>query len=382
VADDGMRRIHPTREEDRYVEIGAPYVKVGGVWRKMGFRGGMRTANRLNWASRQANMSIVHAGHYVKLEIELKRGYVPEDGLVAFPVGLNGLKRSGANILSDGRPVMSLRAPTMYDAANELDTRAIDGKFVSLAGQPYYLMTLPDLTGMSRPVIDPTLALQPDAAAGKDDRLLGAGYANNNFGLWPVLNQSAEPALLEFDVSSIDSASVCSQASLYLYHAVTGSAMAITETIYSIAVGNAAWIEGTKFNTLAGAGEPCWNALAADGVGGVTTPWAGSAGMSTAGVDYEVPSIGSFGLNGRDAVGTEYICALNTSRVAGWFGTVNSNYGMRLVATSWHGNFASSDNATASYRPKLIIEYALPGGGNIFQSAILHSSLYGKTLVR
>ena len=29
--DDGMRRLHPTRELDRYFEIGAPYVKVGGL---------------------------------------------------------------------------------------------------------------------------------------------------------------------------------------------------------------------------------------------------------------------------------------------------------------------------------------------------------------
>ncbi len=39
VADDGMRRLHPTRELDRYVEVGAPYVKVGGVWRQVGFAG-------------------------------------------------------------------------------------------------------------------------------------------------------------------------------------------------------------------------------------------------------------------------------------------------------------------------------------------------------
>ena len=31
VADDGMRRLHPTREAERYLEVGAPYVRVGVV---------------------------------------------------------------------------------------------------------------------------------------------------------------------------------------------------------------------------------------------------------------------------------------------------------------------------------------------------------------
>jgi hypothetical protein len=382
VADDGMRRIHPTREKDRYVEIGAPYVKVGGVWRKMGFRGGMRAANRLTWVSPQANMSIAHAGHYIKLEIELKRGYVPEDNLIAFPVGLNGLKRSGANILSDGKTVMHLREPQMYDAANEMDTRAIDGKFVSLAGQPYYLMTLPDLTGMSRPVIDPTLALQPDAAAGADTSLLGGSDATKNTGVRPhtFAIRTANNGLIRWNLSTIPSSAICVSATLTLttYWAVWGN---FTMRVYLVSAANGDWIEGTQNLALALAGEPCWNAKEADGSGGVLVPWAGSAGMQTATTDYDTAYIGQYtGLN-AEADGTSHSAILTPSAVQAWFGLATNN-GTTVRGSTNGCAFYTSDVATASYRPKLVIEYALPGGGNIFQSAILHSSLYGKTLVR
>lgn len=382
VADDGMRRIHPTREADRYVEIGTPYIKVGGVWRKMGFRGGMRMANRLNWASPQANMSIVHAGHYVKLEIELRRGYVPEDNLIAFPVGLNGLKRSGANILSDGKTVMHLREPQMYDAANEMDTRAIDGKFVSLAGQPYYLMTLPSLAGMSRPVIDPTLALQPDGSSGHDTTMISWDGGVRNYGATTTFSLMAGTALIKFDITSIPPLAVLTSATLSLYVIYVGGAGGIsTFTLYRMLQGNT-WIEGTKNNATAGAGEPCWNAREADGSGGVMSAWLGSAGAATADVDYASTPIGTF--QTYTDLGSVDIPLL-LSAVTGWHSQAETNEGIRWRRTSSStrdATFAHSEYGTAAYRPKLTVEYTLPGGGNIFQSAILHSSLYGKTLVR
>ena len=118
VAVDGMRRIYPTRELDRYLEIGAPYVKPAGSWVKVAMGAATRAANRITWHRAEADLSIVHAGHYVKLEIELLGGYVPPNSQFAFPVGLTGLTRSGSAILRDGVQVMSLRAPHVYDAAN------------------------------------------------------------------------------------------------------------------------------------------------------------------------------------------------------------------------------------------------------------------------
>lgn len=383
VADDGMRRIHPTREEDRYVEIGTPYVKIGGVWRKMGFRGGMRTANHLTWMSPQANMSIVHAGHYVKLEIELKRGYVPEDNLVAFPVGLNGLKRSGANILSDGRTVMHLRAPTMYDAANEMDRRDIDGKFVSLAGQPYYLMALPDLTGMSRPVIDPTLALQPDAAAGQDTGLSSQNigtpvYTSRNYGVSQSFIVFGN-ALLFWNLADLPPMATVTAATMTL---TVGAPRTSNRScyFYELAVANHDWPEGTKSSQLGVAGDSCWNFK--EQTPGSETPWDGAAGASLAGTDYIDTVLGSFLYTANDPAGTPVVSSLTAPGIARVQACAGSGLHIIIVQGVFSVECATSDHNTAAYRPKLTIEYTLPGGGNIFQSAILHSSLYGKTLVR
>jgi hypothetical protein len=59
-----------------------------------------------------------------------------------------------------------------------------------------------------------------------------------------------------------------------------------------------------------------------------------------------------------------------------------ANHGMRLTTGYASKNVDSSDDAGAANRPKLVVDYTLPGGGNIFQSAIMHSAIYGGTLVR
>jgi len=207
-----------------------------------------------------------------------------------------------------------------------------------------------------------TLTLQPDAAAGKDTFLSndGAGtppYNQRNYGLRTYILQYANyTGLVEFDVSDIPTSATVSAATLYCYQSATGSARAWTVTVYSIAVGNAAWIEGAS-GIPAGAGEPCWNALAADGAGGVTTAWAGAAGCSTSGTDYEADALGTFSGNRSDANGTEYSTALTTSRVQSWVTTPSTNYGLRMTTNDSLGNIGSSDHATAAYRPKLVVEY-------------------------
>lgn len=202
-----------------------------------------------------------------------------------------------------------------------------------------------------------TLTLQPDAAAGKDDRVNPAG-PTLNYGLNNYLASSVNyKGLLEFDLSSIPAGSKIISAKFYLYQALSGAALAFTATIYSIAVGNAAWVEGTKNGAQAGAGEPCWNALAADGAGGVTTAWAGSAGLSTAGTDYEATAMGAFNGDRSDADGTEYSVALPTARVEGWCGATNTNYGLLITLSQACGGLGSSDHATAGYRPKLVVVY-------------------------
>lgn len=191
----------------------------------------------------------------------------------------------------------------------------------------------------------------------------GGGHANFQF----ALNQRC---LIEFDASSIPSGSLCLSARLYLYHSYAPEGGGtVTINVYSIASGNAAWQAGTKDIELAGAGENCWNALAADGAGGVTTPWAGSEGLGTSGTDYEATPIGTFQFDGGSAIGTEYVCDLDIDRVRGWFGVSNTNYGLIMWPSGNSGHVAQSGNSTTAYRPKLVIVYS-DAAGNIYEVSL------------
>lgn len=368
VGDDGMRRIHPTRELDRYMEIGAPMVKVAGVWRKVGFTGATRTANSITWHRPQADLTITHGGHFVKLDMELLGGYVPEQGLVAFPVGMKGLTRKGGQILADGETVCLVREPVVSDAANPEDVRPIDGKFVNLDGQPYYLMTLPSLTGMARPVIDPTLTLQPAAADGIDT-YVDEGVANANYGTGTTLylsNTTRRIGLMLFTLTALPAGATITAATLTLT-TVTNYAGDMTDTLYCILAANASWTEaGAKWNYQVG-----------------TTRWAGDvgsnggadAGCSVSGTDYNGTALGT--ITQLDAVGANQpvdSSALNVAMVQAWAG--GANYGFVMLAGSADHRWQSSDVATAGYRPKLVVVYELPGAGTIFQSAIMSSAIF------
>lgn len=174
-----------------------------------------------------------------------------------------------------------------------------------------------------------------------------------------VLSGSSTRGLLRFDLSSIPATATCISATLQLTQVGTsGYTDPFTVTVRQISAANAAWIEGIS-NGLAQAGEPCWNALAADGAGGVTTDWAGSAGLSTSGTDYETTALGTFGGYLNDANGTNYTAALLVSRVQGWFGSPNTNYGILLTSITYGvGQLASREHATAAYRPKLTVVYS------------------------
>ena len=350
VSDEGLRRIHPTRETDRYVEIGTPYVKVGGVWRKVGFTGATRTANSITWHRGQADLRITHAGHFVKLDIELLGGYVPEDNFVAFPVGMSGLTRTGSIIYRDGVPVMQLRAPTIHDAANPEDVRAIAGTFVSLAGQPYYLMTLPSLTGMTRPVIDPTLALQPDATAGKDTIMLSDG-PTYNYGTHSIVSigeridtASVRRALVAFDLSTVPAS--FTSATLSLYCTLDLSTEARTYRIYRQ---KRAWVEGTRASVVDNPPTGAtWNRY------DTTNNWATAGGFGAD--DCEQTAIGT-----RDFTASE---TLNEFKDFAFTPTTKDDLDLGngwLIKADTETNdcyvFVSSDGATASERPKLVVEY-------------------------
>lgn len=354
VAADGMRRLCPTRDRDRYVEIGPPYIKPAGTWTKVNLGSPTRSANMLTWTTTQANIYIAHAGHFVKLEVSLKGGWIPPNNQVAFPVGMQGLTRQGTDFYEDDRLVMRMAPPVVYDAANPADVRPVASMLVQVSSQWYILLTLPSLTGMAQPVLDPTLTLQPDAAAGKDTQVNSAAPAINYGARATLVSGVATKGLFQFDLGIIQPNTFCDRATVYFCQAASGVASAWTITVYSIAVGNNGWPEGTKDTLAGGAGDSCWNFRDQGGAG---TPWAGSAGLSTVNTDYEAAALGNFSGNRSDANGTEYSTTLTATRVRGWFGTGNTNYGMVLIASANTGALASSDHGTAGWRPKLTVEY-------------------------
>lgn len=380
-AGDGAARFCPTRNPERYIEIGAPRLK-GDVKPSLGLASLAKT-QAVGWQSADFDMEWLHAGHYCSWLLRPKAGWAPPDGVLSFPITVRGLEWDKGRVLADGLPVARLRDPVAYDADNPDDVRAIRWE---LTGGALVLSGI-DVKGMRAPRIDPTLELQPDAAAGKDLWIrLGSSQGTYNYGTAIYLYTPAgvsQRALLAFDVASIPSTAVCNSATVTITRSPQSDVYVYTQTIYSIAAANAAWVEGTKNGATAGAGESCWNALAADGAGGVTTAWAGSAGLSTAGTDYEIGAIGLYTGNRNDAAGTQYTASLNIDRVAAWFGTPNSNYGMLFIPSGvGAGISASSDHATAAYRPKLTVEYTLPGGGGVFVSGVFYSGIITGGIVR
>lgn len=204
-----------------------------------------------------------------------------------------------------------------------------------------------------------------DTFTAKDARVNSA-QGTYNYGAATTCDPASSDSkiLLFFDLSAIPAGSVCNSATLYLYNAATKTSDR-TLTIYSILSGNSGWVEGTRSGAQALSTECCWNAKAADGSGGVTTSWAGSAGLSTSGTDYNATSIGSMTYPASAATGTEMTASLTTSVVDDWFGSNDNNFG--IVAWTASGSafpacYSSDYTTDTSKRPKLVIDYTASGG--------------------
>lgn len=344
-APDGMRRLCPTRDPAVYFEIGAPFIKPGGQWQQVSLNPFVRTAHRLLSVNTNVDVSLWMGGHLCKLEFELKGGYVPPNSQVAFPIGLNGLTRSGSVLSAAGVPVMTLGKPVVYDAANPIDTRPIAFVFQTVAGQPYVIFTLPSLAGMSRPVVDPTLTLQPDGTAGLDTFIAtGLAVEDINFGTEPNIAVGDENiiiikyrTLIKFDLSTLPSDAAISAATLSLYSNTDNSSTARTFRVFRQ---KRAWVET----------QATWNSYSTG------NGWSTAGGFHAD--DCEQTDIGA-----RDFTATETqnefkdFALTPTTKAAldlgnGWLVKADTEADDNYY-------FNSSDHATAATRPKLVVEYTL-----------------------
>lgn len=376
VGNDGMRRIHPTRELDRYMEIGQPFVKIGGVWTQVGLGTPNRSGNTLTWTRPQTLTKIVHGGHFIEMTIELLNGFVPEDSQIAFPVGLTGLTRNGARILRDGTVVAFLPRPVMVDGDNPFIFRPITHQFTVINGQAYWLMTLPNLTGMSRPIIDPTFSVQPDATAGKDTRIYEA-QPTFNFGILNSINAGKVgtgsdqiKGILQFDLSSIPANSVISAATVTIR---CSSESITTDFTVSLHRGLVVWYEGIQNGAAPGASEDgsTWNHRNANG----SVAWSGGAGGAS-GSDYAASATDTKTITGTNVNFAYNVLADVRLMING--DAVNNGWWLigQQTTNSSNKGFYSSDAGNASDKPQISITYAAPGD-NISNRGILRGVLRG-----
>lgn len=195
-----------------------------------------------------------------------------------------------------------------------------------------------------------------DTFTEQDVMLISVAGPEVNFGTHPVYDVSTSRVFLQrFILDGIPAGATCLSATLHYFKASTVPNDAVTCTIYEISDANGDWIPGDNYGSTADAGEPCWNYKEYNTVG-----WAGSAGLSTSGTDYEATALGSFVIPASAVTGDHYTCAIDTDTVAAWFGQ-STNNGIIMRCSGNAEYIGSAENTNASYRPYLVVEYIESG---------------------
>jgi hypothetical protein len=189
---------------------------------------------------------------------------------------------------------------------------------------------------------------------------LAAGDNNNGY---------VYRTLLRFDLTSLGSNIEVTSATLTLTHANTGkltSSTSLPVQLYLLADANAAWIEGTG-NANAVNGDPCWNYLAYDSTSPID--WTGGAGIgadaSSAGIDSLIDTV-TIPDPTAVAVGDTLTFNLSSSALdtlESWAaGGMNAGFFIKTdeTVTANAIQVASREHDTATYRPTLEVQYAVP----------------------
>ena len=199
------------------------------------------------------------------------------------------------------------------------------------------------------PALGTIVTLQPDATAGLDT-FISNFAATTNYGTSAELqvgesnaDAAVQRGLLKFDLSSIPSGSTITSAilTLTLYHA--GSFRASNNrTMYANRM-KRAWVES----------EATWNIYSSG------NNWA-TAGGGTNASDVDFTAFGNVAMTTSDADESEKSITLSASLVQEWLDGTFTNNGLMLSMGTESDDmyiFHSSDGATSSKRPKLVITY-------------------------
>ena len=200
-----------------------------------------------------------------------------------------------------------------------------------------------------------TYTLQPDGTAGIDNNIISDIPTTNrgtNTGIdigYDTGGSGKGRGLIKFDFSSIPTNLNITSSIMTITPVIDYSSNSRTLSVYRSL---RAWTESGS----------TWNKY--DG----TNNW-GTAGADNTTTDREATAIGTVSVGASPTIGAGIDIPLNAAAiqemVRGTF--ANNGFVLRVNTESDDGIvYASSDNATPSYRPKLVIEGTLPGGGHIY----------------
>ncbi|HSD89343.1 MAG TPA: DNRLRE domain-containing protein [Kofleriaceae bacterium] len=167
-----------------------------------------------------------------------------------------------------------------------------------------------------------------------------AGSVGNNYGGSTSIQVegSQDRALVKFTLTAIPAGKTILAARLHLY---SQSSQAGSAALYPVLED---WTEGTGTGGVAGVAN--WSMRTA------TLSWtsagAGTPGSSGAQIaTFTTPGTGAFGVD------------LPVATVQAWINTPSTNFGLMISATGAADlSFASSNNATTTNRPELVVTYA------------------------
>ncbi len=237
-----------------------------------------------------------------------------------------------------------------YDLDDPDGTRInVPHEFRNVQDQEYVVLTLPiEIDSFARPILDPTLVLQPDATDGIDSRINEFSKPSNygtsaeiSIGESKNFASHAVRTLIKFDLTSIPASAAVSSAQLSLYMYFNDSSNARTHRVFRTLRD---WVEN----------QVSWNNYSSGNA------WSTAGGFHAD--DCEQTDIGSLAIAEPATLNQFYDWDLTPAGVEGWISGALTNYGLLgktdTELNDMHG-YKSSDEAIASKRPKLTVAYTV-----------------------
>lgn len=196
--------------------------------------------------------------------------------------------------------------------------------------------------GGYKPLTTVVVDLQPSDG---DDTWLNSSAATTNYGSNTTMEsrQADKHVIIKFDLSSIPGAATITAASLTLTSNFLSPAVEVVSTVHAILAANSGWTEaGATWNTIEG-----------------STAWAGAAGCTTSGTDYNGTSMGTLTYPQGSDMNTAITATLNVAQMQAMLA---ANYGFRIVRSAGGNPTAiwyTAEHTTAAQRPKLSITYQI-----------------------